>query len=224
LNKDMVHIIGVANISQKWPVVSVSAPAGANTANPAILATAQRCTITGLELGGGTTAGCVHVGSVAGAWALWLNECFFGWTSDSAGRDGVLVAAGSDAPFLTITGSKFGNYLTRDGVRIDGNATRCSIGMHEYHSNVYRRVPGISINLPGAVAQPGIFNNIEFLPSNTAGKGITLGAGVAGGTIDGNRANFGDTEMANNPFTDGAAGGANDWILNYKGITAIMPA
>lgn len=225
LNKDLVHIIGVATESNKWPVVSVLAPAGADIAKPAFLVTGQRCSMSGLELGGGNTAGCVHVSTVGGGvWGFYLNNCFLGWTGDGVGQDGVRVVAGADAPFLTIEACMFGTYLTRDGVRIDGNATRCVIGLPGRPSNMFRRVPGISINLPGAVASPSILNNIMALPSNTAGKGITLGAGVAGGFIHGNYANFGDTEMANNPYSDGAAGGANDWLLNYKAITALMPA
>ena len=39
-----------------------------------------------------------------------------------------------------------------------------------------------------------------------------------------NYANFGDTDMAANPFEDGAGAGVNHWMGNMKGITLIQPA
>lgn len=223
VNKDLIHIIGVANPAQKWPVVSVLAPAGADTANPALLVTGQRVEISGLELGGGDTAGCVHVGSLGGVWGCWIHDCFFGITGDSVGQDGIRVPATFDAPYLTVMDCQFGPYLTRDGIRTDANATRSCFGLPN-HGNIFKVIPGIAIDLAAAVTSPTIIDNVMFLPSNTAGKGITLGATVAGAYVHGNVANFGDTEMANNPFSDGAGAGANNWILNYKGITATMPA
>lgn len=224
VNKDMVHIIGVSTPASKWPVVSVLAPSGADTAKPALSVTGQRVEITGLELGGGDTAGCVHVGSLGGVWACWIHDCFFGITGDSVGQDGIRVPATFDAPYLNVEACRFGAYITRDGVRIDNNATRCMIGMPNGRGNLFKALAGIAINLVGGVTAPGIFNNVMALPSNTAGKGITLSATVAGAIVDGNRANYGDTEMANNPYSDGAGAGANTWLLNYKGLTALMPA
>jgi len=223
VNKDLIHIIGVGNVAQKWPVVSVLAPAAGDTANPALLVTGQRVEIAGLELGGGDTAGCVHVGSLGGVWATYIHDCFFGITGDSVGQDGIRIPATFDAPYLTVTDCQFGPYITRDGIRADATATRSVFGLPG-HGNVFKVIPGIAIDLAAAVTSPTIIDNVMFLPSNTAGKGITLNAAVAGAYVTGNVANFGDTEMANNPFTDGAGAGANHWILNYKGLTALMPA
>ena len=224
VDKDMVHIIGVGTPSNKWPVVSVLAPAAADTANPALLVTGQRVEISGLEIGGGDTAGCVHVGSLAGVWGCWIHDCFFGVTGDSVGQDGIRVPVTFDAPYLTVTDCEFGASVTRDGIRIDGNATRSSIGKVGYPANVFKNIAGIAIDLAGTVVAPAICNNVMFLPANTAGAGITLSANVSSAYVHENYANYGDTEMANNPFTDGAGAGANSWILNYKGLTAIMPA
>ncbi len=224
VNKDLIHIIGVGNAAQKWPVVSVLAPAAGDTANPALLVTGSRVEIAGLELGGGDTAGCVHVGSLGGVWGCWIHDCFFGITGDSVGQDGIRVPATFDAPYLTVTGCQFGPYVTRDGVRFDANATRCSIGLSGEKENIFKNLAGIAINLAAAVTSPTICNNVIFVVSDDAGKGITLGATVAGAYVHGNFANFGDADMAANPYSDGAAGDANTWILNYKGITAIMPA
>jgi hypothetical protein len=224
VNKDMVHIIGVSTPASKWPVVSVLAPAGADTAKPALNVTGQRVEICGLELGGGDTAGCVHVGSLGGVWAAYIHDCYFGVTGDSVGQDGVRVPVTFDAPYLLVEGCQFGAYVTRDGVRVDGNATRGMVGNPTGRGNLFKALAGIAINMSGSVASPGIYNNVLALPSNTAGKGITLSATVSGAIVDNNRSNFGDTEMANNPFADGAGAGVNTWLYNVKGITATMPA
>jgi len=221
VNKDLVHIIGVSTPASKWAVVSVLTPAGADTAKPALNVTGGRVEICGLELGGGDTAGCVHVGTLGGVWACYIHDCFFGITGDSVGQDGIRVPVTFDAPYLNVDACRFGAYITRDGVRLDGNATRCMIGMPNTRGNVFKAMVGIAINLAGTVVMPGIFNNVIALPANTAGAGITLSANVSGGIIDGNRANFGKTAMANNPFVDGAA--TNSWILNYKATAATLP-
>ena len=224
LTKDRVHIIGVGTISNKWPVVSVLAPAGADTADPALSITGQRCEVMGIEFGGGDTAGCIHVGSLGGTWGCWIHDCWFGVTGDGVGQDGIRIPATFDAPYLTVTGCRFGAYITRDGIRFDANATRCMIGQAGQPPNAFYYVPGIAINVAAAVTSPSIHNNIMALPSDTGGKGITLGAGVANASVFLNHANFGDADMDANPFADGAAGDANTWGLNYKGITAIMPS
>jgi hypothetical protein len=226
LTKDRVHIIGVGTISNKWPVVSVLAPAGADANDPAIFVTGQDCEITGLELGGGDTAGCIEVGSTpAGVWGLWVHECWFGVTGAGVGQDGINVPANLDAPYLTVTGCRFGTYITRDGIRVEanGNATRCMIGLDGYPANTFNQVPGIAINMAGSLAFPSICNNRIAISANTAGAGITLSANVLDAWVDGNRANFGDTTMGNVPFSDLAGAGANNWGLNYQGITAAMP-
>ena len=220
---DQCHIIGVGTIGQKWPVVSVLAPAAGDTANPALLVSGQRVEIANLELGGGDTAGCVSCDG-AGTWGLEIHDCFFGVTGDGVGQDGIRIIAANPAPYLTLWGNRFGLHLTRDGVRFDANATRCMIGVPGQPANYFHHLPGIAINLASAVTQPGIHGNRIAIPANTAGAGITLAAGVLDGWIMDNVANFGDTDMGNNPFTDGAAGGANDWANNMQGITLTQPA
>ena len=126
-------------------------------------------------------------------------------------------------PYTTITDCRFDIGLIRDGIRFDANATRCQIGLPG-HGNRFVNIPGICINLNAGITQPQIYDNIMGLPANTAGDAITFAAGVLDATVDGNKANFGDTTMGNVPFTDAAAAGANNWLLNYQGITAVMPA
>ena len=222
-DKYLMHIVGVGTVAQKWPVVSVSNPAAANTANPGLLVTADRVEIANLIFGGGTTAGAIHVGGGDGVWGTWIHDCFFGVGDDNAvGQDGIRIIAGA-APYLTITGCRFGDQLTRDGIRFDANSTKCMIGVPGQPKNYFYALPGIAINVP-TVTEPGIFDNVIAVVSDTQGKGITLGAGTLGAWVSGNHANFGDADMAANPFLDSAAGDANTWILNYLGITATHPA
>lgn len=221
LTKDFVHIVGLGNPAQKWPCVSVLAPGGADTARPAFLITGNRCEISGLEIGGGNTAACIYIGAVGGAapWGTWIHDNWFGVSSDTVGQDGIGILAGADAPMTRIENNEFGPSVTRDGIRIAGNSTRGMI-----IGNIFKRMAGIAVNISGAAVQVAIQGNTMFLPSNTAGKGITLAAATAGCYVSHNYANFGPTEMANNPYDDGAAGGVNDWVYNWKSITATMPA
>ena len=220
----LMHIVGVGTIGQKWPVVSVSDPGAANTANPGLLISADRVEVSNLIFGGGTTAGAIHVGGGDGTWGAYINDCYFGVGDDNAvGQDGIRVIAGA-APYLTVVGCRFGHQLTRDGLRFDANATRCMIGVPGQPCNYFHNIPGVAINMGvGAITAPGIFDNRIFVPANTAGGAITFHAGVLDAMVDGNSANFGDTTMGNNPYTDGAGAGANNWGLNYQGITAVMP-
>ncbi len=224
VDKILMHIVGVGTVGQKWPVVRPADPAGADTAAPAFSVTAGRVEISGLEIGGGDTAGGIHPTGVGGVWGLTIHDCFFGVTGDATGQDGIRVPAGSAAPYLTVYGCRFGHFVTRDGVRFDANGTRSMIGVPGRLANYFHHLPGIAINLTTVVTEPGIHDNVIAIPANTAGAGITLAAGVLDGWIFGNVANFGDTDMGNNPFTDGAAGGANDWGNNLQGITLVQPA
>lgn len=224
VNKDLIHIIGVGTAAQKWPVVSVLAPAGADTANPALLVTANRVEIANLELGGGDTAGCVHVGSVGGVWGVEIHDCFFGVTGDGVGQDGIRVPVTHDAGYLTVWGCRFGAFVTRDGIRVDGNATRAMLGLPGKPANIFNQVPGIAIDMAGTVVFPSIMNNIISVPANTAGAAITLSANVSDAAVFLNHANYGETDMGNNPYTEGAGAGVNTWGLNYKGVTAQLPA
>lgn len=224
VDNTLMHIIGVGTVGQKWPVVRPNAPAGADINDPAFSVTADRVEIAGLEIGGGDNAGGIHPVDAGGVWGLTIHDCFFGVTGDSTGQDGIRVPAGSAAPYLTIYGCRFGLFLTRDGVRFDANGTRSMIGVPGQPSNYFHHLPGIAINLAAAVIQPGIHDNVIAIPANTAGAGITLAAGVLDAWIFGNVANFGDTAMGNNPYTDGAGAGANDWGNNMQGVTLVMPA
>ena len=221
VNKSQIHIIGVGGIASKWPLVSVDEIAGANTAVPALLITADRVEIANVNLGGGNTAGAIHVGDGGGTWGTNVHDCFFGVEGTS--QDGIRVPAAVAAPYLTVSNCRFDTGLIRDGIRLDANATRSRLGLPG-RGNLFTNVPGVAINLNAAVTEPGIFDNVFGLPGDVEGSAITFHADVLDATVDGNSAGNGVDGGANNPYLDQAAGDANNWLVNYKGIAATYPA
>jgi len=220
LSKSKTHIVGVGNDAQKWPVVSVLDPAAANTADPAILVTGDRSSISGLELGGGATSGAIHVGDAGGTWGVEIHNCYFGVTGDSVGQDGIRVPAGTAAPYLTVWGCRFATFLTRDGIRTIGNATRAILGVADKQANFFYAVPGIVINISAAGTMISCFDNRIKVSNDTIGDAITYNAAATGGFVDGNHAHIGRTQMVNNPYRDL---GAVHWGINYVGIVPSFP-
>src|SRR4030042_6310782 len=213
LSVETMHFIG-CNAAGASPLAWI-APA-VDTAG--IILTANAVEIAGVDVRGGATHGCIELGTAAGGyvWRAHVHHCEFGWVG--AGQDGIRVVSPTDAAHSLIHDNRFGKKVTRDGIRIDHNATRSVI-----RDNVFRRVPGIGLNVANNMDAGGIYDNKFFLPSNTAGKAITLSAAATEVNVDGNHATFGDTAMAADPYVDGAGAGGNDWGLNYQALTGVMP-
>jgi len=217
VNKSMVHIIGLQFESVNWAVV---VPAGDT---PSFNVTAHYVEIANLEIGAGATMGGIHVGSLAGVWGLNAHHCSFGW-SHTTGQDGIRVPATFDAPYLTAYACHFGPGLTRDGIRIENNATRGRLGVPGKPSNIFDKVPGIGINVTGAATLEGIFDNRHILAADVAGGAISFtNAGSHGALIDGNRCALGKqaADFLSNPYRDL---GNNHWGVNWKQASAILPA
>jgi len=141
-----------------------------------------------------------------------IYDCYFG-----TGAYGIYSVPGGVGFSLDIRNNFFCQALTAQPIYINDDPAFFSIV-----DNVFDQPQNIAIE----VVQGGggqIRNNIISLSGNVAGRAITLGASVYRCIVDGNHANYGDTEMGNIPYTDGAAAGQNHWMLNYKGITATMP-
>lgn len=212
VDKQMVSIIGAGNTDiGPWPQIN---PTG-DFAGFSI--TALGVEIAGLSINGGATHGCVEIGA-AGLWSIEIHHCWFG--EAGTGQDGVRVVAPYDAPYLSIHHNVFGAGLTRNGIRNDHNATRGTI-----HDNYFHAGNDVCIYINNEFAQGWILDNVFSLDSDVQGRAITLDATCVGGvTINGNVANYGDTAMAANPYLDSAAAGSNHWLLNYRNITATLPA
>jgi len=141
-----------------------------------------------------------------------IYDCYF-----ATGAYGVMSAAGGIEMGLEVSNCFFQQSLTAQGIYINDDPAFIKL-----HDNVFDRVQGVAIEVVQGGA-PQILNNVIALPSNTAGMAITLGASVTRAIVNGNSANYGDTDMGNIPYTDGAGAGANSWLLNYQGTTAVQP-
>jgi len=211
LNKAMVSIIGVPLAGGMWPQVNpVGDKAGFEIQHEGI-------EISGLSINAGATHAGVEWDGTA-KWGGEVHHCWFGELGTA--QDGIRPGG----PYAKVWACRFGLGLTRDGVRIPTNSTRGMIGVPGLEPNWFREVPGIAIHIVNQFAQGGIFDNRIALPSDTAGKGITLAASCNGVHIDGNSAVFGETAAAhNNPYLDNAGADANSWGRNYWGEALSVP-
>lgn len=212
VSKTCVHIIGMGN--NRFSLVNMSwcAMASGAAATFELTAASHYCEIAGFQPTANTSYPCIKVS--AGVQGAWIHGNSFG--SQVVTKYGIQVDGGDLANSL-VEDNIFGNYqspLSADGI-VGGSITGTII-----KNNLFIRCAGIGINVGG---QPlAILDNRFHLPSDDAGKAITLT--TTGCFIDGNHANFGDADMSANPYTDSASTDANTWGLNYKGITATMPA
>ena len=183
---------------------------------------ADRVSVSRLAFTAGATHGCIENAAAGVRWGTLYEDCWFGVLG--AAQDGIRNVAAGDEPYMTVKRCRFGRLLTRDGIRIEHNMSRGMIGTPWGDGNVFEGIPGIGVNFAGSVAEVGIYNNLFAIPANTAGAAITLSAGSENNIVFGNRANFGDTDMGNNPYLDSAGAGSNHWGDNYQGITLVQPA
>lgn len=209
VSKAKVHIIAV-NVGQ--PMVWLTASLDTAIFN----IEADNVEIAGFEFGAGASHAAIEFTASKGYGRI--RDCAFGWMQ--TGQDGIRVVAPFEAAETIIEKCFFGNNLTRDGVRIDHAMTRGLI-----QDNIFRSVPGIAINVVSQIALGTILRNKFMLPSDTAGKAITLGAANAGVFVEDNDANFGHGDaMGQIPWVDSAGGDANTWDNNKRGGVVVFPA
>jgi len=216
VTKNMVHIIGLQFESVNWAVV---VPGGDN---PSFNVEAHYVEIAYLEIGAGATKGAIQLGST-GWWGLNVHHCSYGW-SYTTGQDGIRDPAPFDAPYLNAYACIFGPGLTRDGIRIEHNATRGRLGVPGKPSNIFDRVGGIGINVTGPAVLEGVFNNKHILAADVAGGALTFShVGSSQAFIDDNHCGYGNQpgDFLNNPYRDL---GNNHWGVNWKQASAILPA
>ncbi len=215
VDKNMVSIIGVPDAGAPWPQINVTGDVAG------LSITGRGVEIAGLSINAGATHGCIEIG--ASVWGTEIHHCWFG--EAGTGQDGIRDVAPFDAVYLKIWGNRFGAGLTRNGVRIDHNATRGMIGAPGMEPNLFHALSDVCIYVNNTMAQGWICDNRFALDSDVQGRAITLDAtAVDGAFIDGNSAHFGDTIMAQVPYLDSSAGGSNHWGLNYQGNTLVLPA
>ena len=160
-------------------------------------------------------AGAAHGGVEfsGGKCRLGIFDCWF-----AAGAYGVYSVPGGIAFSLEVANCFFCQSLTGHSLYINDDPAFIFL-----HDNFFDQAQGDAINV--ALGGGGrICDNTIACGADAQGRGITLGASVTRMLVARNVANFGDADMAANPFEDGAAGDINHWMANYKGITLIHPA
>ena len=216
VSKTTVHIIGISNLFHTPMSMAWTAMPGGAAANFEFTASSHYCEVAGFQVAGdGSNPGML---CSAGCVGVWIHHNSFG--SQIATQDGILLSA--DLADGRIEHNYFGKALTRDGIRIAVDATETVIA-----NNLFMRCPGIGINTLSGGGHPAwmmILDNRFILPSDTAGKAITL-TDAEYCYIDGNRANFGRNDaLVNNPYVDSSGDDSNTWGLNHKGGASAYPA
>lgn len=130
---------------------------------------------------------------------------------------GIWLQTGDMMYSLTVDSCFFLSSITGQGIYINDDPPFCRL-----QNNVFDHVQGVAIEITHGTCHI-ILDNVIAIPSNTAGLAITLGASTTRCIVNGNSANFGDTEMAAVPYTDSAGAGANTWLRNYKGTLVVFP-
>ena len=207
INKSKVTIVGSEGGARARPWTCLTATA--DTA--CLIVAANDVRIHQLYFDAGASHGGIEFSG--GKCRIGIYDCYFG-----TGAYGVYDATGSVTFSLEVANSFFCQALTSHGIYINDDPAFVYL-----HDNHFDAVQGDAIN----IVQGGgdrVIGNVIACSSDLQGTGITLGASVYRCLCAWNVANFGDADMAANPFEDGAAGDTNHWMANYKGITLIHPA
>ena len=207
INKSKVTIIGSEGGSKgrSWTCLHATA----NTA--CFIVAASDVRIHQFYFDAGATHGAIEFSG--NKCRIGVYDCWFG-----TGAYGVWSEAGGIEVRLEGANCFFQQSLTGNSLYINDDPAFCF-----FHDNYFDQAQGDAIN----IVQGGgdrVCDNTIACGSDAAGTGISLGAAVTRCLCARNVANFGDADMAANPFEDAAAADTNHWMANYKGITLIHPA
>jgi len=217
VNVPRVHILGLSsNPGRPFPCLNAALDTAIFEIDPA----GDNCEIAGFCLGGGAAHGAIER-TGGGTYGVYIHHNIFGSIHSEntplAGIIGIndfVMSRFSHNKFLG-DGGGVGGVITGNGIVFNtGPCTNCEIV-----DNVFMGLD-IAMNIAGAVVGMLIKDNVVAINANTAGGAVTLGAATLGCFVVGNVANFGDTAMAANPYTDNAGAGANTWVDNRGGGVA----
>ena len=221
INKAAVHIVGLSH--SPLPIFATVA-VGGDTPSFEIGGAGHHVEIAGFALGGGGSGGAIEF-LTGGSYGQWIHDNLFG-----------SVHPGAETPLYGIEYNVGGgdysviedNVFLGDGMNsglIDGIAILLKAGMGIIRRNTFRNISAVNISY---VSGQGfeICNNKFSLNADTTGLAITLSAAILDAYVHDNDAQFGDTDaMGNVPYSDGAAGDANNWARNTAGAaTVVYPA
>ena len=213
-----VHIIGINNGPlPMW----VTATPGGDTAEFQIPTAGQHCEIAGFNIGGGANRGGIQFQT--SPFGVWIHHNVFGHEFPGAATPkygveantaptGVVHSVFEDNWFYGTTGG-FGGRIDSNGMLMYG-VKGCVI-----RRNVFMGIPGIALQLTDTKGA-AILDNRFSMGADTAGYAITL-IGCTGCWIDGNSANFGESQASAGYQDDGT--NVNNWGRNWRGDDEKFP-
>jgi hypothetical protein len=213
VTKDRVHIIGLDVDNGHYPMMQ------APTDTAIFVIDAGSVEVAGFGLDGissASTHGAIEIGKTTPRMGGRIHDNWLGCTGAGA-KYGIHSITGIDMSDFVIDHNVFGAGLVTNGMLISGSFTRGKI-----LNNLFRIATGSQGIKAAHLALGFILSNSFSCPTNTTGIAITLDAGCEDPFVDDNRANFGKTVMANNPYVD--TGALGNWGVNYKGNTLVLPA
>ena len=217
VNKHRVHIIGVGNALSSYVMQKATGDAYIFTVS------GDYCEIAGFVLGGGSTAGGIQCN---GSLGLWVHDCLFGGNDvGDTPKYGIVGVGGTVNAYMVLEKNLFtGSGGTSQGTISDTgiyfpstNVCRSTV----VRNNIFGQLPTRAIYLNDMYGGFVLDNRIAC-DEDADGAAIYMGGTSRGTLIDGNRANFGKTLMARNPYVDLSS--LNCWGVNYRGIAPILPA
>ena len=223
--KQMFHLVGIQNPQTPW--VNLNAASDTENILDLLNGGGNYSEIAGMGFGGGATVkGGIYMAQAIG---MWIHHCSFGHSfcgdtpdygihGGSQNQENCLV---EDCWFYG-SGNNSQGKIAIDGICLGGATPSKNFIIR---NNVFMGIPGIAISVSFLGGM--ILDNKISMDAATVGCGITLGSSALGCFVDGNSANFGDTDASgSSPWADLASGGAdqNNWGLNYVGGTAGYPA
>ncbi len=224
INKAFIHLIGNASAAAPYPrIFPASAVAGIT-----ITDAGDRVEIAHFVIGGGDqTVPAITFSGAGGSYGVWIHDNVIGRDATAPANDGILVPSGTGAPYLLVENNIFhgsvGAGIDQSGIEIAGNATRGAILNNMFSDLGTGTHP--AIYLSGSVTEVRVEGNrISGDDDDAAGWAITLGASCADCWIHMNYAGSANHNPDQEAYDDddGAATEANNWGLNYSGLTAML--
>jgi len=211
LSKSKVHLL-CAHHENMWGGRIVTPPA--DTA--AFLITGDRVEVAGFDISAGATHACFEFSTTVQSWGAHIHHNRMGWMGLC--QDGIRMTGAVDKVNFLIHDNCFNDKITRDGIRIEQNATRGQIW-----NNIFRvtDATGVCINLVTLCTDIyAIYNNVFRCDGAAQGDAITCNVNSIGCMFWGNQAFHLAANPAQNPYLDL---GTNHWGLNYSGDVVIYP-
>jgi hypothetical protein len=227
--EDYVIVQQFSNALETWPIVMTKSKVhlmpnmyalgvGRTITPPADTAglyiTGDKVEVAGFEIGGGASHGCIEFPTGAQSWGAHIHHNRFAWMT--AAQDGIRMTGAVDKVQFLIHDNEFNDKITRDGIRIEQNATRSEIW-----NNVFRYVGGVGINLVTLCTDIyAIHDNIFRVDGAVQGDAISCNVNSLGCMFWGNQAMHLGAAPAQNPYIDL---GANHWGVNWSGDAVTYP-